>query len=216
MRYTVKRTFRPPLSTDDPQWQQANVLELKNYMGERPEHFPKTHARLLYDNQNLYIFFKVQDQYVRAVAEELHGKVWEDSCVEFFFTPHAELENIYFNLETNCGGMMLFRYNNRNSDTEKYVEAADCEKMGLIHSLPKIITNEIREPVTWTLTYKIPFDVIARYSEMTTPHASVKWKANFYKCADKTSHPHWLTWAHVDNSTPNFHLPEFFGTLEFE
>jgi hypothetical protein len=40
--------------------------------------------------------------------------------------------------------------------------------------------------------------------------------ANFYKCADQTSHPHWLTWASVDYPQPKFHLPEFFGRLVFE
>jgi len=44
----------------------------------------------------------------------------------------------------------------------------------------------------------------------------VTWRANFYKCADSTSHPHWLTWSPVDHPTPHFHLPAFFGTLEFE
>ncbi|MCB0276848.1 MAG: diguanylate cyclase, partial [Calditrichaeota bacterium] len=27
---------------------------------------------------------------------------------------------------------------------------------------------------------------------------------------------HWLTWAPVEHPKPNFHLPEFFGTLVFD
>ena len=219
MRYTIKEVSRAvELSNewDAGQWKQANVLELTYYMGEKPEHFPKTQAKLLYDEDNLYIFFRVEDQYIQAIADKTHGRVWEDSCVEFFFTPDAELENIYFNLEANCGGTMLFRYKNENNNTEKYVEAADCEKVEFCHSLPKIIAEEIVEPTTWTLSYKLPFDVIAKYSKMTKPKSGVIWKANFYKCADKTSQPHWLTWSYVDNPTPNFHLPQHFGVLEFE
>ena len=50
---------------------------------------------------------------------------------------------------------------------------------------------------------------------MTVPEPGVGWRANLYKCADDSSHPHWLTWAHVDNPTPDFHLREFFGILRF-
>jgi len=38
--------------------------------------------------------------------------------------------------------------------------------------------------------------------------------ANFYKCADKLQHPHWLNWSPVDFPKPNFHLPQSFGVLE--
>jgi hypothetical protein len=48
------------------------------------------------------------------------------------------------------------------------------------------------------------------------PGPGVTWRANFYKCADKTSHPHWLTWAPVNYPKPKFHLPEYFGRIEFE
>jgi len=219
MSYKVK----PVLGTielngqwNEGQWKDVDVLELTNYMGDKPEHFPKTQARLLYDKDNLYVFFRVEDRYVRAVAEKTNGKVWQDSCVEFFFTPDAELKDIYFNLETNCGGTILFCYNDKQNNVEKYAEAADCQKVEVYHSLPKIIADEITEPVVWTLSYKLPFDVIAKYGKITKPQSGVIWRANFYKCADKTSHPHWLTWSFVDNSTPNFHLPQYFGTLEFE
>jgi hypothetical protein len=39
------------------------------------------------------------------------------------------------------------------------------------------------------------------------------WRANFYKCGDDTSHPHWAAWSPVDEL--NFHLPRCFGRLGF-
>lgn len=219
MKYTVKRATDIVEQVSDwntGQWAQANVLELKNYMGDKPKHFPKTQAKLLYDDENLFVFFLVEDRYVRAVADKTHGNVCRDSCVEFFFTPGCDFEKIYFNLETNCGGTMLFRYNDKKNKIEEYIESIDCKDVIFCHSLPKMIVDEIQEPTTWTLSYKLPFNVISKYSEMTKPQRGIRWKANFYKCADKTSHPHWLTWALVDNLTPDFHLPEYFGVLEFE
>ncbi|MDD3966848.1 MAG: carbohydrate-binding family 9-like protein [Candidatus Marinimicrobia bacterium] len=41
-----------------------------------------------------------------------------------------------------------------------------------------------------------------------------RWRANFYKCGDKTSHPHWGSWQALDILI--FHQPESFGILEFD
>jgi hypothetical protein len=38
-------------------------------------------------------------------------------------------------------------------------------------------------------------------------------RANFYKCGDLTAHPHFLSWNPIDLPKPDFHRPEFFGTL---
>ena len=38
-------------------------------------------------------------------------------------------------------------------------------------------------------------------------------RANVYKCGDRTSHPHWMSWNPV--RTLNFHAPDEFGQLIF-
>ena len=88
--------------------------------------------------------------------------------------------------------------------------------MKVAHSLPRLIPDEITEETTWYLEYAIPFDILKTYYNMEPPISGSTWRANFYKCADKTSHPHWLTWSPVDFPKPRFHLPEFFGSLLFE
>ena len=100
--YTVRRATQEvklPGKWDEGQWKDADVIEIANYLGQKPDHFPKSQAKILYDDDNLYVFFKVEDQYVRAVAEQTHGKVWEDSCVEFFFTPGTDISQGYINIE---------------------------------------------------------------------------------------------------------------------
>ena len=219
MSYVVKHASTPvrlDAGWNGGQWGNANVLELKNHMGSKPEHFPKTQAKLLYDDESLYLFFRVEDQYVRAVAEEINDVVCTDSCVEFFFSPDIEVESRYLNLEVNCGGTMLLQYNDKGTGTQEFVEVADCRKLDIFHSLPRVVAEEIQEPTVWTLGCEVPFEVIARYTKIEKPHSGMKWKANFYKSAEKTSHPHWLTWSFVDNPGPHFHLPQYFGTLEFE
>ena len=75
---------------------------------------------------------------------------------------------------------------------------SDVEKITVAHSMPQIVDPEIEEPTTWTVEYAIPFAVLKNYCDIIKPESGAVWHANFYKCADETSHPHWITWAHVD------------------
>jgi len=216
--YRVHRLSQPIAINADwnkPAWQKVKPLDIKLFMGKKPRHLPKTQAKLLYDDKYIYVIFRVEDRYVRAVTTQYQGKVWQDSCVEFFFTPGTDIRKGYFNLETNCGGTILCRHQVPPTGQPVYLTLADCKHIKIAHSLPKIVEPEIKTPVTWTLEYRLPLEVLQKYAPVTKPAPGVKWRANFYKCADKTSHPHWLTWSFVNKKSPAFHVPEYFGTLQF-
>jgi hypothetical protein len=217
--YPVKRsTGLPAINAvwDKEIWDNARSIRLSNFMGERPSHFPETRVKLQYDKDYIYVIFHVKDQYVKAVAKETNGQVWMDSCVEFFFSPGADVERGYFNFEANCKGVYLFEYHLKDGTVKDFVRAEDRTKIEIAHSLKTDVEQEFTQPLEWTLAYRIPVDILKKYMKVDEPGPGVSWRANFYKCADKSSHPHWLTWAPVDYPKPKFHLPEFFGRLEFE
>lgn len=196
-------------------WNEIEEITLQNYMGVQPEHFPVTKIKLLYDENNLYIIFHVEDRYVKCIAQNHQEAVFKDSCVEFFFSPFNNIGKGYFNLEINCGGTALFSYHKVPRIDRVKISIEDINKIEIAHSLPKIIETEINEPKVWTLEYRLPFSILEKYADIAKPASGKKWWANFYKIADGTSHPHWLTWNKVDFPKPNFHMPEFFGELEF-
>jgi hypothetical protein len=201
---------------DKPVWNETKSVKLENYMGKRPEHFPAVEMKMRYDKNNIYVIFKVDDRYVKAVATETNGRVWEDSCVEFFFTPGSDTQSGYFNLETNCIGTFLMQYHNRIANDDGFVRSKDNKDIEIKSSIDFSVKEEYTEPLTWYLEYRMPVSFLKNYLPFEQPAPGVKWRANFYKCGDKTSHPHWLTWAPVDFPEPKFHLPEFFGTIEFQ
>ena len=41
-------------------------------------------------------------------------------------------------------------------------------------------------------------------------------RANFYKCGDRLSKPHFLAYFPIGLPQPDFHCPDFFGDLVFE
>jgi len=67
------------------QWQNIDAVDITNYIGTIPEFRPAVKAKMTYDDENLYVIFRVQDRYVRCITKDFNGPVWEDSCVEFFF-----------------------------------------------------------------------------------------------------------------------------------
>lgn len=197
-------------------WNNISALHITNYMGEEPVFKPKVQAKIAYDSQAIYVIFKVEDKFVRCAVDEYQGPVYRDSCVEFFFTPGTDISNGYFNLEVNCGGTALFAYQEMRSVGRIKIPQSSFKKIDLAHSLPTIVMPERKDLVTWTIEYRIPIDILTDYTNVVPPASGVEWKANLYKIASTTSNPHYLTWSYVDHPKPQFHLPEYFGTLKFQ
>ena len=51
---------------------------------------------------------------------------------------------------------------------------------------------------------------------MTKSGDGLKVKGNVYKCGDMLPHPHFLSFFPIDLPKPDFHRPDFFGSVEFE
>lgn len=197
-------------------WRGIKPLELKNYMGDRPTHFPKVEAKLLYDDNNLYVIFRTEDNYVLAKRTEHNSNVFRDSCVEFFFTPGQNISQGYFNLEMNCIGAILLHYQNGSAYDIVKITQEDGNLINRMSTLSDVIEPEISRPTIWVVEYSLPYKMLQKYTAIVKPKKGVVWRCNFYKCGDETSHPHWLTWNEVRLMKPDFHKPEFFGEIEFQ
>ncbi|MCP4284233.1 MAG: diguanylate cyclase [Gammaproteobacteria bacterium] len=197
-------------------WNGIKALQLTHHMGERPEHFPFTEAKIAYDNFAIYVIFRVKDNFVKAVHTSHQDPVYKDSCVEFFFSPGKSTAKGYFNLEMNCGGTMLFHHQTAPRTNQTHIAEGDIQQVEVAHTLPGTVDPEIEEETTWCVEYRIPFSVLSSYRDFSIPESGSVWRSNLYKCADETSHPHWLTWAPIDLPGPDFHQPDFFGILEFQ
>lgn len=217
--YSVARLNQPLVidgNWDKPQWQNIKSIDFNYHMEKLPAFRPSVLAKMMYDSENLYVIFRVEDRYVRCITKEINGPVYEDACVEFFFAPDTSLPERYFNLELNCGGTALMYYNIIPRKEFKNLGVEEIGQIEIAHSLPVIVDPEITEPVTWTIEYRLPLSILEKYSVVTHPEKGVSWKANFHKIAESNSNPHYLTWSFIDNPVHDFHLPQFFGTIIFE
>ena len=89
------------------------------------------------------------------------------------------------------------------------------EKMARIKRYASAGNKPFREMeglFSWELLVAIPFDLVGLDGE----HLPEAVAANFYKCADGSSLPHYLSWSPIPVEKPDFHRPEYFGELRFK
>lgn len=209
----LKGILKVDANWDKAQWKKVKEIPIRNFMGVIPPFEPVVSAKMMYDKENLYLIYKVEDRHVRIQNTKFNSSVSSDACVEFFFSPDKDWPMRYFNIEINAGGTALMAY---QIDGKRInAKEADFSVVELAHTLPKKLDQEISEPVTWFLEFKLPLSLLGKYGNFTQPQRGVKWKANFYKTSSKSTNPHYLTWSVVHNPKPQFHLPQYFGILIF-
>ncbi|MBR1966478.1 MAG: hypothetical protein IKA22_07700, partial [Lentisphaeria bacterium] len=69
----------------------------------------------------------------------------------------------------------------------------------------------ITTPVDWSLAAFIPFSIFDLDEKVASGDV---WRANLYKCADHSSHNHWISAFPLTHL--NYHLPECFQEIVFE
>jgi hypothetical protein len=220
--YTILRATAP--FGDNGQWEGAAwgsvpPLDVTRFHPRTGDHRPRTQAKLLYEAHALHLIFRVEDRYVRSVRTRPQEWTCMDSCVEFFVEPTADRG--YFNFEVNAGGTILLHYHERperrkpGEPNSVPVAPQWIAKMPIYHSLPPVVEPERTDPTTWLIEYAIPWKLFEASVGSLGPLPGQTWRANFYKCAEESSHPHWATWSPIGEKL-DFHQPKYFGTLRLE
>lgn len=195
--------YRPDfLESDFDQWSciDENSIDIVNWA--EYSYRPQVSFKVLHDGCRLYIKYEVVEDFdVRAVEAIDQGRVYQDSCVEFFITDAA---GDYHNFEFNSKGVCLSAYGPfRHDRTPRNYD--ELKRIIRVPSGVSIAGKGNR----WTLLIGIPFDVLKLQRKKY-------YRANFYKCGDKTQQTHYLSWNKILTEQPDFHRPEFFGQLLLE
>ena len=185
-------------------------IDCVNWPAQFPEK-PVVSVDVTNDREALYLKYSVKGEQLRAVTAHDQGPVWEDSCVEFFCQVPGE--PYYYNFETNCiGAMVASRRRGRDEDVQPF-SPDEMEQIERKCTFPRKPFEEKDGLFEWTVELRIPLALVFRN---TKPHFPQKLRLNFYKCADKTKQPHYLSWQPIPLPQPNFHCPQFFGEIELQ
>jgi len=165
-------------------------------------HNPDVELYTCYCSQRLWLYYQVKNDFVRAVCRKDQEPVWQDSCVEFFIRQG----DIYRNFELNCLGVCLSAFG-PDRHSRQSLDALSMERIVRYSSLKSENLPSGETPSDWSITVGIPLDLIGL-------KAGSRFMANFYKCGDTTKVPHYLSWNNISTSSPDFHQPDFFGSVE--
>lgn len=168
---------------------------------------PLCSGRIARTEGSLVVDFRVSGLDLRAENKEDNGTQWEDSCVEFFVQdPDGP---VYYNFEINALGKVL-ACSGAGRANRVHRPAEEMEAIARFSTVKKL--DGVKEGLqNWRVCIIIPFELIG----IDPGNLPSSIRANFYKCGDKTAHPHFVSWNPIDIPNPDFHRPDFFGELRF-
>ena len=177
----------------------AGKIDTLNWVEQYPA-APETTFTLAHTDEMLYVRFEVKGEVPLATKTEDLQLVNEDACVEIFI---ADADNThYWNFEFNAAGVC-----NASHRKERKVDVVrlNAEQLQSIKRFPVQLCA-----AHWSLLVGIPLELIKL--DLAHEHAR---RANLYKCGDKTAMKHYASWNPIEAEAPAFHLPEYFGEIQF-
>jgi len=208
--YTVKKAGRTKQVEEiSSLLDKAETLPLSCVNWKEYPYRPQARTAMMYNDHYLFLKYWIEEDYCMALVDEDGGPVYRDSCVEFFVSPASD--DYYYNFEFNCIGRCLLAYGNSRYNRIK----APLSVINLIHrksSLGSLPFEEKKEKTKWNIFIAIPVQAFFRH-EIKTFRKGIM-KANFYKCGDGLTVPHYLSWSPIVTEKPDFHRPEFFNQIK--
>lgn len=199
MIYVIKQ------ADDTSNWESIEPVSISEY-NWGGDYRPKAEAKLcLVKDEGFYLRIACAEKDPKAVYTQANDPVYKDSCLEMFlnFKPQTEGTG-YINFEGNANGAILCCYGTSRHDRKKIVDFGIDQ--------PK--AKPFRSAGQWGYELCIPLRLIqAVYGNSSFAKGDIL-KGNFFKCGDETEIPHYGSWTKIQTPSPDYHLPEFFGTLE--
>lgn len=177
----------------------AGEIDSLNWLEQYPT-APQTAFTIAHTNEMLYVRYEVKGEVPLATKTNDLELVNEDACVEIFI---GDADNThYWNFEFNSAGVC-----NASHRKERKVDVVrlNAEQLASIQRYGQQLCA-----AHWTLLVGIPLALIDL--DLTRERAR---RANLYKCGDKTPMKHYASWNPIEAEAPAFHLPEFFGEIQF-
>lgn len=212
IKHILEGFSNPPLDlVQETLNQEIEPLKIETINWEEYSYKPEVTVQIAYNSEELFLQYKVSEQSVKAEIVKNNGRVWTDSCVEFFLSPEGN--DVYYNLEVNCIGTALLGFR-KKGDATQHAEDNIIDNIRRLSSLGTKTFKERKELSEWNITIAIPWKTFFMHN--INACSGLKMRGNFYKCGDELTVPHFLSWTKIKTDKPSFHQPEFFGGLELE
>lgn len=187
----------------EPFCQAHGYAPIDNFCWDETGYKPEARAYVAWDEAGLHVLLCAKEATIRTAAVNFGGDVYKDSCLEAFLQFFPDDDARYANFETNAAGVAFIAFGTGRYDSKPLAEKP--EGMGYCASK--------HAGAWWAVAYTIPMALIEKLYDGRKLSAGARMRGNFYKC-DESIHPHFGSWRPIENPTPDFHRPEWFGEIE--
>ena len=194
---------------DETDWQNAATVDPFLFPWWEAGEQENTQARLLWDDEALYVSFVAHDQHIWATYVNRDDPVSRDDAVEVFVAPDTSNAESYFNFEFNAIGTILDR-SPRNGRSSSW-NASDIE---VAITIDGSLNDDGDTDNLWTTEIAIPFSSFEGYAPQLPPQAGSVWRLNLYRIGGRTN-PQFSVWSDTQTPAPQYHVPSRFGIVRF-
>ena len=217
-KYEVRRAVLPLVidgRLDDKAWAAANTAELTFPWDSQTGAKQKTVARLLWDDDNLYVSYECEDADVTANFTQRDDPTYRDDAVEIFINPKpAQQTTAYIGLEMNARGVLY-----------DYLAVAVAPNSRLLFKRFNLDGVKVAALVRgtlnqrgdkdrgWSLEVSVPWANFEEFSK--TPAPGAIWSFNLNRWDGVAPDRRMSIWSDSMRERPDPHVPERFGEMRF-
>ena len=197
-------------------WESAPRMSIDQFNWYESGPQPATHARMLYDDASLHVWWTVEDHSISSSVTTLNGPTHQDSSVELF--ADVGTDSHYFNFEVNCCGYFLLAwqpFEGAERDERRVIDPESAEAICITSSVDGPTKEAHPDDMHWWLVASIPFSTLSMLTEMdVSPATESTWRGNVYRSGVESS-SQLASWNAIKSSEPDYHQPSFFGGFQF-
>jgi hypothetical protein len=213
---------------DDAAWQDApwtdDFVDIEGDAKPRPRF--RTRAKMLWDDDYLYIGAEMEEPNVWATLTEHDSVIFHDNDFEVFIDPDGDNHN-YYEIELNAFGtewdlLLIKPYRDGGPPLNSW----EIPGLKLATHVDGVINDPIAGSRGWSVELAIPWNVLAEYANRPAPpNGGDQWRINFsrvewdidvvdgkyYKIPNVPEH----NWVWTPQGAIDMHRPERWGFLQF-
>ncbi|MGY5353128.1 carbohydrate-binding family 9-like protein [Wenyingzhuangia sp. IMCC45533] len=205
---------------DDTAWGEAEVRTFEYfYLTQNKKEEQKTTFRMLWDDQNIYLFYESDDKYVNAAETKRDGAPYLDDCAEVFFIPAPQVENIHYCFEVNVNEAKndLVWVNNFERNNNAVIKQYNPEFKVAV-KINGTLNNNTDVDKGWSMEMAIPHDAFKGATNLHPIQLGNKWAfiaLRQFRDVDEIGRRAMTTLFPVYHIEKDVHQPEMFGLMEF-
>jgi len=197
---------------DELAWRNATLFSDFKFAWWKEGKKEQTVARMLWDDEFLYVSYECQDAHISAIQTEHDSAVYTDDCVELFTAPNPDRPFDYFNIEMNVNRAILDRHHPDGPGKE--VPNWNSQGILIATRVDGTLNDDSDKDRGWVLEVAIPFANFANVTGRLHPRNGDVWHLNLNRLGGQTN-PQYSQWSPGTTESPAFHTPDTFGRVTF-